>query len=73
MGNKHGYCSVLWSVFLECGELGAWEDAEGDYAADEGLEEGAAEEGTVAVGWVVSLLVGEFARGKRRETCLRRW
>lgn len=36
-------------VLLEGGELWAGEDAEGDYAADEGLEEGAAEEGAIAV------------------------
>lgn len=40
-------------VFLESGELWAWEDAEGDYAADEGLEEGRTKEGAVA-GWIVN-------------------
>src|SRR5690242_12584884 len=36
--------------FLEGAELRAWEHAVGDYARDEGLEEGAAEEGAVAGG-----------------------
>ena len=35
------------SGFLEGGELRARERAEGDYAADEGLEEGGAEEGAI--------------------------
>ena len=38
--------------FLEGAELGAGQRAEGYYAAEEGLEEGAAEEGAVAGVWV---------------------
>ena len=41
---------------LEGGELGAWEDAEGDDAADEGLEERGAEEGAVARGTMSGLV-----------------
>jgi hypothetical protein len=35
-------------VFLECGELGSWQDFEGYHTGDEGLEECGAEEGTIA-------------------------
>jgi hypothetical protein len=39
--------------FLEGGELGTWEGAEGDYATYEGLKEGATEEGAITVQMLV--------------------
>jgi hypothetical protein len=45
---------------LELGELGSWEGLVGYYAADEGVEDGGAEEGAIGGFWAVSLLARVF-------------
>jgi hypothetical protein len=53
--------------FLEGAELGAREDAVGYYAGDEGLEEGAAEEGAVAETMLVEgIKIGGLGEDLRR-------
>lgn len=55
-------------VFLQLAELGAGEGLEGHDAADEGFEEGGAEEGAVAGSCVSTSLrvsVGEFENSLR--------
>ena len=46
-------------MFLQRGELGAREDAEGDYAADEGLEQRGAKDSTVAGGPLMTVWLHE--------------